>query len=286
MAIFGLTLAAPALAAILAFLWLIAPARPSRAMRAGLRGQKYAHRGIYDNAGAAPENSMPAFAAAADKGYGIELDIRLTRDGRVVVFHDGSLERVCGPKKPVASLSLAELKELWLLGTGERIPEFGEFLSLVAGRVPLLVEFKTGLPGADAAGAARLCEASMALLDAYEGPYVIESFDYLVLEWFRRHRPAVMRGQLGMGLQCYVPALGKAGAAAIPPYRRMMLSWLLYNRRSRPHFISYRFQDAGFSVSLCRALGARVSAWTVKTAAEATELMPRYDAIIFEGFLP
>ncbi len=286
MAFFGYTLAALTLAAILAFLWLLAPARPSRAMRAGLRGQKYAHRGIYDNAGSAPENSMPAFAAAADKGYGIELDIRLTRDGRVVVFHDGSLERVCGLKKPVDALSLAELKELKLLGTEERIPEFGEFLALMAGRVPLLVEFKTGLPGSSVDTASALCMAAMALLDAYSGPYVIESFDYLVLEWFRRHRPAVMRGQLGMGFQCYVPAIGKAAAEAIPLYRRKMLSWLLYNHRSRPHFISYRFQDARFGVSMCRALGAMVSVWTVKTAAEAAELMPRYDAIIFEGFLP
>ncbi len=255
-------------------------------MRTQLRGQKYAHRGVYDNAGDAPENSLKAFSAAVEKGYAIELDIRLTKDGRVVVFHDGSLERLCGLKQPVNALTLAELKALRLFGTDERIPEFGEFLALVAGRAPLLIEYKTGLPGADVAGVAQLCEASLALLDAYKGPYVIESFDYLVLEWFRRRRPDVMRGQLGMGLQCYVPALGKAGAEAIPLYRRKMLSWLLYNHRSRPHFISYRFQDAGLGVAVCRALGAQVSVWTVKTAEEGAKLLTRYDAIIFEGFSP
>jgi hypothetical protein len=124
----------------------------------------------------------------------------------------------------------------------------------------------------------------MALLDEYSGAFVIESFDYQVLEWFRMNKPDIMRGQLSMGLSCYVPALGKHGASAIPAYRRAMLSFLLYNFVGRPHFISYRFQDAGICLALCRALGACVSVWTVKTEIEATELLKRYDAIIFEGF--
>jgi glycerophosphoryl diester phosphodiesterase len=274
-----------ALLSILSFVWLIAPARPVPSMKKMIAGHKYAHRGLFDNAGPAPENSMKAFETAIEAGYGIELDIRLTKDGKIVVFHDDTLARVCGLKQNVDALTLAELKELRLLGTAESIPEFGEFLSLVKERVPLLVEFKTGLPGVSRIKAKELCEAAMALLDAYSGPFVIESFDYMILSWFRAHRPTVMRGQLGMGLQCYVPALGKQGAEAIPLYRRRMLSWLLYNHEGRPHFISYRFQDAGFGVSLCRALGAPVSVWTVKTAEDSARLLARYDAVIFEGFL-
>ncbi len=268
----------------LAFLWLIAPAYTPASMKKMITGQKYAHRGWFDNAGTAPENSMKAFQSAVDKGYAIELDIRLTKDGKVVVFHDDTLKRVCGLQENVDKLSLAELKELKLFGSDERIPEFGELLSLVQGRVQLLVEFKTGLPGADRVKTDTLCKAAMALLDGYQGSFVIESFDYLVLSWFRKHRPGVMRGQLGMGLQCYVPALGKQGAEAIPLYRRKMLSWLLYNHASRPHFISYRFQDAGFGISLCRALGAPIAAWTVKTAEENARVSKHYDAVIFEGF--
>ena len=253
-------------------------------MKEMIATRKYAHRGLFDNAGPAPENSMKAFEAAIEAGYGIEMDIRLTKDGKVVVFHDDTLARVCGLKQQVDAMTLAELKELKLLGTEERIPEFGEFLSLVKGRVPLLVEFKTGLPGVSGSRADALCKTAMALLDAYSGPFVIESFDYLILAWFKMNRPGVMRGQLGMGLQCYVPALGMQGAEAIPLYRRKMLSWLLYNHAGRPHFISYRFQDAGFSIAVCRALGAPIAVWTVKTAEDSARLLKKYDAVIFEGF--
>ncbi|MBL8967561.1 MAG: hypothetical protein JNG85_11145, partial [Spirochaetaceae bacterium] len=118
---------------------MLAPARPSRAARASLAGARYAHRGLYDNSGDAPENSMRAFDAAAEKGYGIELDVRLSKDGQVVVFHDSGLSRMCGVDAAVASRTFAELAEMRLLGTAERIPRFGDFLAMVAGRAPLLV---------------------------------------------------------------------------------------------------------------------------------------------------
>jgi glycerophosphoryl diester phosphodiesterase len=274
--------AAIALAAVL-FLWMLWPARPSAEMGALLKGGKFAHRGLYDNKTDAPENSLRAFAAAAEKGYGIELDIHLTSDGEIVVFHDDSLARMCGLQKPVEALSLAEIKALRLLGTEEEIPEFGEFLALVDGRATLLVEFKTGIPGGS--DVAPLCAKAARALDAYKGAYLIESFDANVLAWFRKNRPAVMRGQLALGFPTYERALGKKGAEAIPLHRRRLLSCLLYNYRSRPHFISYRFEDAGFSLRLCRLLGAMTSAWTVRTAQDSARLLRAWDAVIFEGFL-
>ena len=264
-------------------LWMLWPARPRAEMRALLKGRKFAHRGLFDNGTDSPENSLKAFAAAVDKGYGIELDIHLTSDGEVVVFHDDTLTRMCGVPKPIGALSLLEIRKLSLMGTEATIPTFGEFLALVAGRVPLLVEFKTGLPGSS--DVAPLCAAAARLLDGYSGAYLIESFDANVLAWFRKNRPAIMRGQLALGFSTYERALGKKGADAIPRYRRRMLSWLLYNYRSRPHFISYRFEDAGLHLRLCRFLGAMVSVWTVRTAKDSVRLLKEYDAIIFEGFL-
>jgi glycerophosphoryl diester phosphodiesterase len=263
-------------------LWMLWPARPSVEMRALLKGRKFAHRGCFDNRTDAPENSLKAFATAVDKGYGIELDIHLTSDGEIVVFHDDSLGRMCGLQKPIGALSLAEIKALRLLGTEQAIPEFGEFLALVGGRVPLLVEFKTGIPGSSDVDP--LCAKAARALDAYRGDYLIESFDANVLAWFRKNRPDVMRGQLALGFPTYERALGKKGADAIPLYRRRMLSWLLCNYRSRPHFISYRFEDAGFSLRLCRLLGAMVSVWTVRKPEDSVRLLKEYDAIIFEGF--
>ena len=276
--------ASAALAALAAGLWMLAPAHPGRKMRNALGGLSFAHRGLYDNDGAAPENSLPAFEKAVREGYAIELDVRLTADGEVVVFHDGGLARMCGVGKPVAALALAELKALKLRGSEERIPLFSEVLGLVEGRAPLLVELKTGLPGVSRDEAFELCRKTAELLDGYEGYYFVESFDYLTLAWFREHRPEVMRGQLAMGMGCYVPALGKAGAAAIPVLRRRMLSSLLFNFRSRPHFIGYRFQDAGPALAACRRLGAMSAAWTVRTAEEAASVRKSFDAIIFEGF--
>ena len=278
----GIALVAAMLAAVAILLWMLWPARPGPEMHALLKGRKFAHRGYFDNRTDAPENSLKAFKAAVDRGYGIEMDIHLASDGEVVVFHDDTLARMCGVAKTVGDLSLPEIKKLHLLATEEEIPTFAEFLALVDGRVPLLVEFKTGHPGSS--DVAPLCAAAARLLDVYRGAYLVESFDAEVLAWFRKNRPAVMRGQLALGFATYAKALGKKGAEAIPRRRRRMLSWLLYNYRSRPHFISYRFEDAGLALRLCRALGAMVSVWTVRSLADSARLLEEYDAVIFEGF--
>ena len=270
-----------ALAAALLF-WMLRPAPPTPEMRALVKGRAFAHRGLFDNKAGNPENSLAAFGAATDAGYAIELDIHLTRDGEVAVFHDHSLARMCGDAREIEALTLAELKALSLLSTDQKIPSFGELLSLVEGRVPLLIEFKTGLPGN--ADVRPLCEAASRLLDGYAGDYLVESFDANVLAWFKARRPSVMRGQLALGFKTYERALGKAGAAAIPLIRRRMLSWLLCNYKSRPHFISYRFEDAGLPLRICKKLGAMSAAWTVRTREDSVRLLAEYDAVIFEGF--
>jgi glycerophosphoryl diester phosphodiesterase len=264
------------------FLWMLWPARPAPEMLPLLAGGKYAHRGLFDNKAGIPENSLEAFKMAKDMGYGIELDIHLSSDGEVVVFHDDTLARMCGLAKAVEALPLAELKALSLLGTNQKIPSLKEVLDVIDGSVPLLVEFKTGLPRS--ADASPLCREAMQLLDSYKGRYLVESFDANVLAWFRKNRPKVMRGQLALGFATYERALGKAAAASIPLYRRRMLSWLLYNFKSRPHFISYRFEDAGWTFRLCRALGAMTAAWTVRKQEDSVRLLEEYDAVIFEGF--
>jgi glycerophosphoryl diester phosphodiesterase len=262
--------------------WMLWPAQPNPEMRVLLGGRKYAHRGMFDNKTAVPENSLAAFGAAKDMGYGIELDVHLASDGEVVVFHDDTLARMCGDARKVEALPLAELKAMSLLATHQRIPTLSESLSLIDGSVPLLIEFKTGLPGSADVGP--LCEAVSRLLDGYRGDYLVESFDANVLSWFRKNRPKVMRGQLAMGFKTYERALGKEGAASIPLYRRRMLSWLLYNHTSRPHFISYRFEDAGLPLRICMTLGAMAAVWTVRKKEDSVRLLAKYDSIIFEGF--
>ena len=56
----------------------------------------FAHRGLHDNDAEAPENSMAAFRKAVEAGFGMEMDVHVTKDGIPVVFHDFTLERICG----------------------------------------------------------------------------------------------------------------------------------------------------------------------------------------------
>ena len=122
------------------YLFLIAPASKRPDDRA-LRGWLYAHRGLHDGNRDVPENSLEAFRRAAEAGYGVELDVQLTRDGMLVVHHDASLKRVCGVDKAIGSLSYDELCKI-PLPDGSRVPLFSEVLALVDGRVPMIVEVK------------------------------------------------------------------------------------------------------------------------------------------------
>ena len=106
-----------------------------------LRGWKYAHRGLHNET--RPENSMSAFQAAKEHGYGVELDVHMIKDGTLVVFHDDKLIRVTGQEGRVADLKAEQLKDYHLCGTEETIPTFREVLDLFAGEVPLIIELKS-----------------------------------------------------------------------------------------------------------------------------------------------
>lgn len=188
------------------FLFLLAP-RPRREEGiAPLLGWDYAHRGLFDNESGPPENSLPAFARAVEGGYGIELDVQLSRDGKLVVFHDDDLARMCSAEGRVDSYSYEELREMPLLGSGERIPLFTEVLELVAGRVPLIVELKMS-----PVNNYPVCEAANRILSGYRGAYCVESFSPLAVRWYRKHRPDVVRGQLSDRMRA------EEGGLAAPP---------------------------------------------------------------------
>ena len=101
-----------------------------------------AHRGL-DN-GDVPENSMEAFKNAIEKGYTIELDVQLTKDKQLVVFHDSNLSRLTGDSRDINDVNYEELKDLKLENTNETIPTLNEVIELVNDQVPLLVEIKNG----------------------------------------------------------------------------------------------------------------------------------------------
>ena len=145
----------------------------------------YAHRGFHGEEGI-PENSMAAFKKARESGYGIELDVQLTKDGVMVVHHDYDLKRTCGVNKKIADLTYRELCRYRLMGTRERIPRFVEVLREVDGKVPLLVELKMETCNR------KLCKKVAKALDQYKGLYCMECFHPYALYWFKKNRPEVI----------------------------------------------------------------------------------------------
>lgn len=235
------------------------------------QGWHYAHRGLHDKGEWAPENSLRAFRRAAEKGYGIELDIQLTRDKRVVVFHDYTLKRVCGQAGRVSDYTYEELRRFPLYRTDQKIPLLEEVLRLVDGRVPLIVELK--IEGTDLS----LCPIAATLLRTYSGIYCLESFNPLGLFWYRWRYPKVVRGQLSD----HFPRRLREGGLLMQCLRYLLFNWL-----TKPDFIAYRSKYPNdISRWLCRHFyGAVAVAWTVKSKEEMKRLEKEFDLFIFEDF--
>lgn len=231
----------------------------------------YAHRGLHGDG--APENSLEAFRRACDAGYGIELDVQTTRDGVVVVFHDDNLSRMTGKDALLTDLTLAELKALRLDGTEEIIPTLEEVLTLVGGRVPLLVELKGETKDTS------LCAPVAAILQSYDGPYCVESFNPLLVRDMGRLIPEVYRGLLYTNV-----FRGKNEH----PFVNFLLVTMLTNCMVKPNFIACNKLDRGSpAVRLTtRLYHAPRFVWTVKTADEWQEAQARGEYPIFEQIRP
>lgn len=240
---------------------------------APFKGVYYAHRGLHDNESEAPENSLPAFKKAVKAGYGIELDVQLTKDRVPVVFHDFTLERACGKPGKVYEYTYEELQQFPLFQSNERIPKFEEVLKVVDGKVPLIVEIK--LEWMDLT----VCAFVDKLLKEYKGMYCIESFNPLVLTWYRRYHNDVLRGQLS-------DAFLKEGE-----YRGVLywiLQNLLLNWMTKPDFVAYNHKYAdNLSRRLCRKLYKNMAAaWTIKSEQELETAKEEFDVFIFDSFIP
>lgn len=253
------------------FLFLVRPNRKRGEMSEFLK-TKYAHRGLHGEGKA--ENSISAFRAAVERGFGIELDVRLSSDGELVVFHDDELGRVTKEEGRVDSKTASELSKIKLCGTGDGIPTFKEVLSLVDGRVPLLVEIK------EDAGRYGVTKKTVELLKDYKGKYFIESFNPLALSLVKKEMPNVLRGFLSQNFLCE------------KKYKKPMyflLQNMLLNVVCRPDFIAFNHNHHKNGVlKLTRALfGVPTFAWTVRSLKEEDEAYKNgFDCVIFENYIP
>ena len=269
---------------ILTYLGMIMPGHRSAECWLPFKEYLYANRGLFNNSSEAPENSEAAFRKAVNRGYGIELDVQLTKDHRVVVFHDFTASRILrdssGRPVPgkIRDYTLAQLKEFTLLGSSERIPLFADVLKLVNGRVPLIVEMK--IDHLD--WRARVCPKADQLLRDYKGKYIVESFHPCGVFWYRRNRPDILRGQLS----------DKFIKDRSNPKRHFilyfMMEYLLFNFLTRPDFIAYnRKYKSNLSRRLCRGLYKNTAAaWTVRSQKQLLQARKDFDLYIFDSFIP
>lgn len=231
-----------------------------------------AHRGLFNNTDI-PENSIKAFKKAVENGYGIELDVQLTADDKLVVFHDETLERICNDKRILNELTYDELLKLNLLNTDEKIPLFSDVLNIIGGKVPLIIEIK---PEGRYIENIKMVND---LMSSYRGIFCIESFHPLVLSWLRRNNNAIIRGQLATDMF-------KEGKNK-PLSQKILLTNLLLNFLSKPDFIAFDHKHKNsFSYYLVRKLYKPVNvAWTIKNQAELDNAK-EFQVIIFDSFIP
>lgn len=254
------------------YLFLIFPGRSKRTQRAPFCGRTFAHRGLYDPEQTIPENSLAAFRRAKEHGYGVELDVQLTKDKQLVVFHDASLLRMTGSEGGIGERTYAQLQQLRLCGTEERIPLFAEVMALLDGAVPVIVELK---PHQDVAELSRLV---LSVLRTLKGPYCVESFDPRVVRWFRKHAPDILRGQLSEGYRQWRKHWN--------PFLSMMMHRMWINFLTRPQFLAFGSGTRPLCWFVAKCFGCMLVHWTVRPHESLPLFYRRYDALIFEHFLP
>jgi glycerophosphoryl diester phosphodiesterase len=251
------------------------PEKISEGKTRWLTDRVIAHRGIHDNDGDVPENTLAAFQEAADRGYAIELDVRLTKDGQVVVIHDKKLKRLLSMDGQVQDLSYEDFRQGTILDSIHRIPLFSQVLELVDGKVPLLIEIKShGQVGP-------LEEKLYELIKSYKGLVAIQSFNPLSVKWFRDHAPEVVRGQLSGNFVLNAYEKEVQGETELPTYQKILLKHMMLNFLSKPNFIAYEIEGTDhIRIIHLGKLGVPLLGWTVRTRVDYLEVKDLFDNLI------
>ena len=236
-----------------------------------------AHRALHDRAKGRPENSRAAVRAAVAAGYGIEIDLQLSSDGEAMVFHDYELSRLTGEEGALRRRSAADLGRIALRNGDEGIPSLAEILAEVAGRVPLLIEFKDQ-DGAMGRNVGTLEAAAVAALSGYAGPVALMSFNPHSVAALAARAPHLPRG------------LTTCGYAAedwptLPPAIRDRLRGIPDFERTGAGFISHNRRDLDNPrVTALRAAGVPVLCWTVRSPDQEAAARRVAQNITFEGY--
>ncbi|WP_374300095.1 glycerophosphodiester phosphodiesterase family protein [Paracoccus sp. (in: a-proteobacteria)] len=234
-----------------------------------------AHRGLHGPG--IPENSLAAAQAAIDAGYAIELDIQPAKGGEAMVFHDYDLRRLTGAEGLVAALDPSALSGLRLLGTDQPVPTLRQFLDLVDGRVPLLIEIKDQDMGLGPR-IGRLHERVADVLQGYGGPVAVMSFNPHVVQAFHRIAPHVPVGLTTCGYD-------EDDWPGIPEDRRSHLAGISDFNESGSCFVSHDKRDlANPRLDALKAQGVPILCWTIRSPEEEALARRVADNVTFEGY--
>ena len=228
---------------------------------AWLRENVLYHRGKHNDS--VRENTIEAFKGAVSDNLGVELDVRLTLDNKVVVSHDDSLKRIYGKDLKISELTYKEICEV----TNSDIPLFEDVLSLIDGKIGVMVEIKP-------IKVKELVNKVYEILKDYKGKYVVVSFSPFALKCLKKYDKNIIRGQLSYNYE----------DSKFNSFMKFCLSHLLFNFISKPHFISYGIDNCDYKIlDRAKKKGYFIIGWTYKKDDNKDELLKYYDNMIIEN---
>ena len=233
-----------------------------------------AHRGLH-NKKAIIENTESAFEAAIDADYAIECDLQLSADGEAMVFHDDEVERLTDTKGDVSSFTTKQLQKLKFNSTSDRMQTLDEMLEQVDGLSTLVIELKSRWDGNMA-----LVKRALEVLENYDGPYALMSFDPGMIACARELAPHTVRGITADRTTdpYYNP---------LPVSQRVAMRNFAHLEKTQPHFVSYNWRDLPFEpMTEIRNAGHPVITWTLHSKEESSKALRYCDQITFEGYAP
>lgn len=232
-----------------------------------IKDKPIAHRGLHDGNISVPENSLLSFENAIEKNYPIEIDVQITKDNTIIVFHDLDLWRACGQKLKVSKVTMPVLNKLKIFNSIYTIPTLKETLKVVNGKVPLLIEIKNFTFNK------RLERKLIEQLASYKGDFALQSFNPFSVCWIKKHSNFPV-GQLAINF-------------TYPFLIKNFLNYLLLNESMKIDFVAMEKNSLpNKKITYWKSKGLPILCWTVTSQEEEIKAKKHCDNIIFENFIP